>query len=110
MMQSNPKLDLRPNDWLEVERILKDVVPEFEVWAFGSRVSGNAKPYSDLDLTIMTNEPLSLTRFASIKEAFDESDLSIRVDLVDWAATTPEFQRIILRHKVVVQSVERGII
>ena len=34
--------------------ILHKNVPEYEVWAFGSRVKGTAKRYSDLDLAIIT--------------------------------------------------------
>ncbi|MDD2725311.1 MAG: nucleotidyltransferase domain-containing protein [Methylovulum sp.] len=98
-----PKLDLSPQDWDEVRQILKTHVPDYAVWAFGSRVTGKAKPYSDLDLAIITQQPLSLSVIAALNEAFDESNLAIRVDIVDWAAISEEFQKIIGRDKVVVQ-------
>jgi len=97
------KIDLKPEDWDEVCRILKTHLPEYPVWAFGSRVKGTAKPYSDLDLAIIAPLPLSLTEMATVKEAFDESDLSIRVDIVDWATTSDTFRKIIEQDKVVVQ-------
>jgi type I restriction enzyme S subunit len=40
---------------------------------------------------------------ATLKEAFDESALSIRIDTVDWAATGEAFRKIIEQDKVVVQ-------
>jgi type I restriction enzyme S subunit len=40
---------------------------------------------------------------ATIKEAFDESDLSIRVDIVDWATTSETFRKIIDQNKIVIQ-------
>jgi type I restriction enzyme S subunit len=98
-----PKIDLKPQDWDEISLILKNYVPEYPVWAFGSRVKGTAKAYSDLDLAIITQQPLSVTTMASLKEAFDESNLSIRVDVVDWAATSGVFRKIIEHDKVVVQ-------
>lgn len=98
-----PAIDLRPSDWGELNRVLKKVLSGVTVWAFGSRVNGTAKPYSDLDLAIVTDQALSFERLAVIKEAFDESDLSIRVDVVDWAATSAHFQQIILRDKVSLQ-------
>ena len=98
-----PKIDLKPQDWQEVCHILKTHVPDYPVWAFGSRVKGTAKPYSDLDLTIITEHPLSLTKMATLKEAFDESNLSIRVDVVDWATTSESFRKIIEQDKVVIQ-------
>jgi type I restriction enzyme S subunit len=40
---------------------------------------------------------------ASLKEAFDESNLSIRVDIVDWATTSESFRKIIEQDKTIVQ-------
>jgi len=76
-----------------------------EVWAFGSRAKRTAKTYSDLDIVLITREPLSLEQLASVTDAFDSSDLPMRVDVVDWASTSGDFRRIIERDKVVVQSV-----
>ena len=86
-----------------MSRILQQHLPEFDIWAFGSRVTWTAKAYSDLDLAVITSAPLSLQRLAQIKEAFDESDLPFRVDIVDWAATGEPFRQIIERDKRVVQ-------
>ena len=96
-------LDLSPYDQEELQRILQQHLSGYTVWAFGSRVTGNHKPYSDLDLVIVTEQPLSLEQLATLRELFDESDLTIRVDLVDWAAASESFQRIILQQYLVVQ-------
>jgi type I restriction enzyme S subunit len=98
-----PVIDLNQRDWGEVTRILAQYVPEYAVWAFGSRVSGPAKTYSDLDIAILTDQPLSLERMATIRDAFDESDLPIRVDVVDWASTGASFREIIRQSYVVIQ-------
>jgi uncharacterized protein len=65
------------------------------VWAFGPRVKHTAKKFSDLDLVIMTSKPLSLFTLGEIKEAFSESYLSIKVDVLDWCRADDEFQRLI---------------
>jgi predicted nucleotidyltransferase len=96
-------LALNQHDLGEVCRILSECVPEYGVWAFGSRITGKAKPYSDLDLVVLADQPLTLDSLASIKDAFDESDLPIRVDVVDWAATSAAFREIILQNYVVLQ-------
>ena len=54
---------------------------------------GRAKKYSDLDLAVMGEQPLSFTTMASLTDAFSDSDLPYRVDILDWAATSPTFQR-----------------
>lgn len=86
-----------------VLNILQQYVPEYEVWAFGSRVKGNDKPYSDLDLAVITKQPLSLETHANLVEAFSESDLPWKVDIVDWAATSENFRHIIQNQFEVLQ-------
>ena len=96
-------IELGPADWELVTRILGKEVPELEVWAFGSRAKRNAKAYSDLDLALITTVPLTLDQLARITDAFETSDLTIRVDVVDWASTSEAFRTIIHRDKVVLQ-------
>lgn len=98
-----PPIEITPRDWNDVLRILRERVPGMEVWAFGSRARRTAKPYSDLDLALMSVEPLSLEQLAGITDAFDTSDLPIRVDVVDWASTSDAFRKIIERDRVVLQ-------
>jgi uncharacterized protein len=99
-----PPIEIAPRDWADVLRILREQVPGVEVWAFGSRAGHTAKPYSDLDLALVTGRALSLDQLARITDAFETSDLPFRVDVVDWAATSEAFRRIIERDRVVVQA------
>lgn len=87
----------------EVCRVLRQNVPYAKVWAFGSRVRGGSRPYSDLDLAIEGRQPLSLEKMADLTAAFDEADLAFKVDLVDWAAVAPSFRRIIEEQRVLLQ-------
>ena len=96
-------LDIEPRHWAMVRDILAQHLPDREVWAFGSRVKGMAKPHSDLDLVVLGDVSMSLAVQASLVEAFDESDLPWRVDVVDWATTGEAFRTLMTQHKVVVQ-------
>ena len=98
-------IDIAPDCLRIVTDILRRHVPEHQVWAFGSRATGKAKPYSDLDLAIITDTPLPLAILAALAEAFSESDLPWRVDLVDWSTTSEPFRKIIERDRVVLQPV-----
>ena len=100
-------LDVRPDHLKMVQNILQRFVPDREVWAFGSRAKWLAKEYSDLDLCVLGETPLSFSTLGLLEEAFDESDLPYKVDVVDWATTSSSFQQIIQRDKVVVQGVGR---
>ncbi len=98
-----PLIDIRPDHWEIVRGILHKHVPQYEVWAFGSRAKWTAKPYSDLDLAVISSKPLSLSVSASLADEFSESDLPWKVDVVDWATTSASFRKIMERDKVVVQ-------
>ena len=80
-------LDL-PQKYLEqVRALLHAHVPHAEVWAYGSRVSGGGHEASDLDLVLRNPQNLleETAALYDLKEAFTESNLPIRVDVMDWA-------------------------
>jgi len=104
--QPSTPVDLNAYHLQEVLRILDLHVPGIEVWAFGSRAKWTAKAYSDLDLALITQHPLSLEEEAKLREAFDESTLPIRVDFVDWSTISESFRKIVSRDKVVIRRVE----
>ncbi len=98
-----PILGITPTQFKMIQHVLEKNVPMFEVWAFGSRVTGNVKPYSDLDLAIINQQPLSLEITANLTNDFSESDLPWKVDVVDWACTSEQFKEIIKKQFVVIQ-------
>lgn len=78
-------LDLHSEHLRIVREILqRGLPPDARVWAFGSRATGRARRYSDLDLAIDAGRPLRLDEHAELAEAFTESDLPYKVDVVDW--------------------------
>jgi type I restriction enzyme, S subunit len=99
-----PHIDVSPEQWAIVRDILRRRVPLYTIWAFGSRATWKAKPYSDLDIAILTQQPLDWSESAALSEDFAESDLPFKVDVVDWAVTSAAFRKIIERDKVVLQS------
>ena len=109
-MTNTPPITITPEHWAIVRNILQKHVPACAVWAFGSRVTGRVKPYSDLDLAVISGTSLGWHLIEDLKEDFSDSDLPWRVDVVDWASTDPAFQAIIARNKVVVQRSGYGVI
>ena len=75
-----------------VQSILSDHVPRARVMAFGSRAAGTPRKYSDLDLAIIQPEPLTLHTISRLRIAFEDSDLPICVDVVDWNQSDCEFK------------------
>ena len=89
-------VDISPDHREIVWRVLAELLPtSAQIWVFGSRATGRARRYSDLDLVIDAGRRLTLDETAMLREAFEESDLPYRVDLVDWQAIDDRFRRLI---------------
>src|SRR6266404_4851862 len=96
-------VDLRPDQIATVRAILQAQVPECEVWAFGSRAKWTSKDSSDLDLALVAAERLPLSRLGRLREAFKDSYLPVKVDVVDIHRVSDEFRKIIESQRVVLQ-------
>ena len=69
---------------------------EYEVFIFGSRATQKAGKFSDYDIGIMGKKPVSFKTLALIEEAFEESDLPFRVDIVDFSLVSDGFREVAL--------------
>ena len=96
-------IDLTPHHLETVKRILAEHLSGCEVRAFGSRATWTAREYSDLDLAVVSPEPLAWDRRSRLREAFEQSDLPIRVDVVDWESLSDGFRQTIDGDCVVLQ-------
>ena len=98
------RLDLPFRYRRELEALLREHVPDTEVWAYGSRVTGESHPASDLDLVLRgpSLEPLS-HGFTDLLEALEDSNIPILVQAHDWARLPQSFHREIERDYVVVR-------
>jgi len=82
---------LEPNHQILIQTILKQAGVKF--YAFGSRVTGKHKPFSDLDLCY--KDPISLKILTKLNNDFVDSDLPFSIDLVDYSKASDEFKSII---------------
>ncbi len=98
------RLDLPPRYLRIVQALLREHVPDAEVWAYGSRVNGSSHEGSDLDLVVRGPglEPLG-GGFLNLLEAIEESNIPILVQIHDWARLPESFHPEIERDYVVVQ-------
>ena len=82
------------------ETLKRYLPPSAEVYAFGSRIDGTARADSDLDLLIKDKDRIPGNTMEFIKEAFEESNLPFKVDVVDYHRITTEFKNIIFKNSV----------
>jgi uncharacterized protein len=84
-------LQLEERHWAILQDILQKYPYNF--YAYGSRVKGKAKKFSDLDLCYQEDIPLNT--LTHLEADFEESDLPIIIELVDWKRMSPDFQELI---------------
>ena len=99
-------IDLNPKHLKTIQYILAEYIPAYEVRAFGSRVKWTAKDYSDLDIAVVGSKPLSLRQRGQLAEAFEESNLPIRVDILDWQSISEGFKKVIAEQYEVIQEAQ----
>lgn len=109
---NNINLDISPEHLEIIKTILnknltrltkKKLERPAEVFVFGSRAIGQAKPFSDLDLAINFGHEMSLAIIADLKEDFDNSMLPYPVDIVDLVDVAPDFKEHIFNNCIQLQ-------
>lgn len=96
---------LTPEELSTILSILTPFESVFKFSFFGSRVTGQHRQLSDLDICYRALRPdLQAETLSDVEFLFEESPLSFKVDLVDFAHCDPAFQKIIEYSEVTVSS------
>lgn len=102
------RLHLPPKHRRLLEALLRQHLPDVEVWAYGSRVNGRSHDGSDLDLVLRGQglKEIPRDRLGDFEEAVRESNIPFLVEARDWARLPERFHGEIERAYVVL--VEAG--
>jgi predicted nucleotidyltransferase len=93
-------LALTPEQASVVSEIVQRVLPGADVRVFGSRATGRARPYSDLDLLVLQPPSLAWLQRADLRDWFEASTLPFRVDVVDVDGLAPGMASRVMRESV----------
>lgn len=88
---------IQPQHREEVVSIIRRFLPQSRILAFGSRIQGTAKRYSDLDLCLDDGRPVELSILSKLKEELSNTAIPYRVDLSDWHRIDDAFRAIVLK-------------
>ncbi len=105
MGSPSDRIQLTPREVDLVCQILRAHAPGLRWFVYGSRATGRAQRFSDVDLA--TTGPLNDQAKWAIKEAFSESDLPYLVDVTDLSSTSPEFSGVVSRDMVELDLIPR---
>ena len=93
---STSRLHLSEEQLKTVITVLKDSLSGEIVLAFGSRVRGDHRQTSDLDLAIESPGGLTIKARAKLEQGFSESSLPVRVVVIDLSRIDETFRQLIL--------------
>ena len=92
---------LREKDKTEIINLAtKSLKQSVIIWAFGSRVNGEAHDTSDLDLVLIAkdSEQINTDDFFDFKEQLIESNIPILIQVLDWNRIPTSFHKNILNN------------
>jgi predicted nucleotidyltransferase len=100
------RLYLREKDKQTLLQLLAQYLPTVSVWAYGSRITGQAHEASDLDIVLRSADlsPISIDTLEDFLEALRESNIPILVEARDWARLPKFFHEEILNDYVVLKA------
>lgn len=78
-----------------ITRIIKKHLSGYEIIAFGSRTTGKAKEFSDLDITVKGYAPADILTLGKIKDELSASDIPVFVDITDWHSFSDSLKEVI---------------
>jgi len=71
---------------------------QYDVFFFGSRVSGAGSERSDIDIGILGRTPVPRRAMAKIREELEELPTLYTLQIVDFARCSDEFRAVALSH------------
>ena len=99
-MSKEQLIDLDRGQLGLVDAIIRRHIPGKAVWAYGSRVTWKTNEISDLDVVVFDCDAAAIIE---LREAFEESDLLISVDVMEWENIPENFKENIKKKYVVLQ-------
>ncbi len=93
-MNKVQKIDLSQKILNILKTEIKKELPECKILIFGSRVRGNAKKYSDVDIALIDSERIPTKVLMRLVETLNPK-IDYAIDIIDYNSVSNEFQKII---------------
>lgn len=76
-----------------INSILQD--EKLKIYVFGSRATGKAKKYSDLDLALQSDKKINSDKINKINYELEETTIPYKIDVIDLDTITENFKKYI---------------
>ena len=82
-MPEKISIEVSEENLAEIGKVLAKFAPGRPAFLFGSRITGLARPDSDLDVAIGGECPLTFTERGDLRDALEEIGLEYKIDIID---------------------------
>lgn len=76
-------------------KTIENILPDVDIFIYGSRVKGNSKEYSDVDIALQAKIDVPPEKIFQIKAVFHDSTFPYKVDVIDLNSISESFFNII---------------
>lgn len=95
------RLFIKPEQLKMLTDIFDNYCPNAEIWAYGSRIKGNAHLGSDLDL-VVKNFNSKFAKLSELRQLINDSNIPFLVDINEFDKLPKSFQEEILKDYIVI--------
>lgn len=93
-------INLKPKHEQMLKDIFNNYCPHAEIWAYGSRVSGDSHDGSDLDLAVIDFHDAE-KRLSELRQILNDSNIPFLIDIFEFHKLPPSFQNEIRKKYIV---------
>lgn len=90
-----PELDLKDKYVAFIIETVHNILPDAEIFIYGSRTQGKAREYSDVDIALKGKSVIPFLELMKLKGVFENSTFPYEVDIVDINNLSETFLNII---------------
>lgn len=96
-MKPSPDIPEKVIGIVKTESAKRLDLSKYKVLFFGSRVKGNNRERSDIDVGILGEAALPPLVLSEIQEAFEEAPTIYKIDCIDLMSVSDDFRNMVLR-------------
>ncbi|MEX2438094.1 MAG: nucleotidyltransferase domain-containing protein [Candidatus Babeliales bacterium] len=85
---------------LKIIKIIQALLPEVQIYLFGSRARGSHQPRSDIDIALDAGEPIDRLRLAEIRTVLEGTTIPYKIDVVDIHTVSDSMRQMIDQEKI----------
>ena len=88
-------------DQTKIIRVIEALIPEAKIYLFGSRARSTHQDRADIDIAIDAGKRLERVDVGEIRDMLNESNISLKIDVVDLHNIPEEMKTAILEEGIV---------